>query len=111
MVPHKVTGMSSLSTLYGCEALLPEKIERTRYDSDEDYEKAVAGHRGDAGHLRASIEKLLLLFRCLGKYFNRKYVMETVPYLLVMEDNVLMNVKRRLSDLKTLGYVKTDPTK
>ena len=66
MVPHKVTGMSSLSTLYGCEALLPEKIERTRYDSDEDCEKAVAGHRGDAGHPRASIEILLLLFRRLG---------------------------------------------
>ena len=66
MVPHKVTGMSLLSTLYGCEALLPEKIERTRYDSDEDYEKAVAEHRGDAGHLRASIEKLLPLFRRLG---------------------------------------------
>ena len=66
MVPHKVTGMSLLSTLYGCEALLPEKIEHTRYDSDEDYEKAVAGHRGDAGHLRASIEKLLPLFRCSG---------------------------------------------
>ena len=66
MVPHKVTGMSSLSMLYGYEALLPEKIERTRYDSDEDYEKAVAGHRGDAGHLRASIERLLPFFRRLG---------------------------------------------
>ena len=66
MVPHKVTIMSLLSTLYGCETLLPEKIKRTRYDSDEDYEKAVAGHRGDAGHLRANIEKLLPLFRRLG---------------------------------------------
>ena len=103
MVPHKVTGMSSLSTLYGCEALLPEKIERTRYDSDEDYEKAVAGHRGEAGHPRASIGKLLPLFRCLGKYFNRKYVMETVPYSLVMENIVLMNLKRQLCDLKNVG--------
>ena len=110
MVPHKVTGMSLLSTLYGCEALLPEKIKRTRYESDEDFEKAVAGHRGDAGHLRVSIENCCL---CLdvSEYFNWKYVMETVPYSLVMEDVVLMNVKRRLNDLKTLEYVKMDPTK
>ena len=65
MAPHKVTGMFLLSTLYGCEALLTEKIKRTRYDSDEDYEKAVAGHRGDAGHLKESIERLLPLFRRL----------------------------------------------
>ena len=111
MVPHRVTGMSLFSMLYGCEALLPEKIKRTRYGSVKYCEKAMAGHRGDAGHPRASIGKLLPLFRCLGKYFNQKYVMETVPYSLVMENVVLMNVKRQLSDLKTLEYVKMDPTK
>ena len=66
MVPHKVTGMSLFSMLYGCEALLPEKIKRTRYGTVKDCEKAVAGQRGDAGHPRASIEKLLPLFRRLG---------------------------------------------
>ena len=44
MVPHEATGMSPFLMLNGCEALLPEKIEHTRYGSNVNYEKAVAGH-------------------------------------------------------------------
>ena len=58
MVPHKVMGMSLFSMLYGCEALIPKKIKRTRYGSVGDCEKAMVGHRRDAGHLRASIRKI-----------------------------------------------------
>ena len=36
------------------------------------------------------------------EYFNRKYVKKTVPYLFVVGDVVLMNVKQQLNDLKNV---------
>ena len=41
MVPHEAMGMSPFLMLYGCEALLPEEIDHTRYGSDVDFKKAV----------------------------------------------------------------------
>ena len=44
MVPHEAMGILPFLMLYGCEALLPEKIEHTMYDSNSDYEKAMKRH-------------------------------------------------------------------
>ena len=57
MVLHEATGMYLFLMLYGRESLLPEEIEHTRYGSNVNYEKAVAGHREDAGHPRLGIGK------------------------------------------------------
>ena len=90
--------------LYGREALLPKEIEHTKHGSDSDYEKAVAGH----------ISKMISLQELAGnrnsravqqskEYFDQKYVKKTTPYVFVVGDMVLMNIKNCLKDLKNVG--------
>ena len=104
MVPHEATGMSPFLMLYGREALLPEEIEHTTYGSDSDYEKAVERHIGRMLEIQelASQRNSGAIQRS-KEYFDRKYVKKTTPYTFVVGDVVLMNIKKRLSDIKNVG--------
>ena len=80
MVLHEAMGMSPFLMLYGREALLPEEIEHTRYGSNEDYEKAVAGHLEKMlGIQEQALEKNATSIEKSWNYFDCKYVNKTVP--------------------------------
>ena len=68
------------------------------------YEKAVAGQiEKMLGIQEQVLKKNAASIEKSWRYFNWKYVKNTVPYLFVVGDVVLMNVKQRLSDLKNIG--------
>ena len=103
MVLHEATGMSPFLMLYGREALLPEEIEHTTYGSDSDYKKAVERHIGWMLEIQelASQRNSGAIQRS-KEYFDRRYVNLATPYTFVVGDVVLMNTKKRLSDIKNV---------
>ena len=104
MVPHEGMGMLPFLMLYGREALLPEEIEHTTYGSDSNYEKAVERHIGRMLEIQElASQKNSGAIQRSKEYFDRKYVKKATPYTFVIGDVVLMNIKKRLSDIKNVG--------
>ena len=63
-----------------------------------------------AGHIEKmlgiqeqALEKNAAFIEKSWKFFDHKYVKKTVPYLFVVGDVVLMNVKQQIIDLKNVG--------
>ena len=97
--------MSLLLMLYGQEALMPEEIPHVTYASNICYEVAVEKHieKMLAIHQEA-LKKNQISVQRSKEYFDRKFVKKSQPHNFVVGDMVLMNVKKRIKDIKMLGF-------
>ena len=83
---------------------MPEEIDHTVYASKSNYEKAVAGHIAKFLNLqdmasKCNEEKI----QKSRKYFDRKYVKKLGVHLFAVGNVVLMNIKKRIKDIKNVG--------
>ena len=104
IVPHESTGFSPFLMMYGWEAIMPEEIPHMTYLTNEDYKTAVGKHikRMLAINDKAK-EKKQESVRRSKEYFNREYVKKTSPHDFLVGDIVLMNIKKRIRDIKNVG--------
>ena len=104
MVPHGSTGMSPFLMLYGREALMPEEIPHVNYASKNSYEIAVEKYieKMLAIHQEA-LKKNQISVQRSKEYFDRKFVKKSQLHNFVVGDIVLMNVKKRIKDIKIVG--------
>ena len=74
------------------------------YGSDSDYKKAVKHHIGQMLNIQElASQKNSGATQRSKEYFNRRYVKKAAPYTFIVGDVVLMNIKKRLSDIKNVG--------
>ena len=104
MVPHESTGFSPFLMMYGWEVIMPEEIPHMTYLSNEDYETAVGKHiRRMLAINEKAKEKNQESVRRSKEYFDRKYVKEVSPHNFVVGNIVLLNIKKRIRDIKNVG--------
>ena len=110
MVPHKSTGFSPFLMMYSREAIMHEEIPQMTYLLNEDYKTAVGKHIGKMlAFNKKAKEKNQESVRRSKEYFDRKYVKKTSPHNFVVGDIVLMNIKKRIRDIKNVGVMWTGP--
>ena len=83
---------------------MPKEIDHTVYASNSNYEKAVAGHIAKILNLQEMASKCneekIWMSR---EYFDRKYVKKLGVHSFAVGDVVLMNIKKRIKDIKNVG--------
>ena len=103
MVPHESTGFSPFLMMYGWEAIMPEETPHMTYLSNEDYETVVDKHIGRMLAINEKAgEKNQECVQRSKEYFDRKYVKKVSPHNFVVGDIVLMNIKKRIRDIKNV---------
>ena len=83
---------------------VPGEIEHIMYGSTSYYEKAVERHIGHMLRIQElESQKNSAAIQNSKEYFDRKYVNKTTLYTFVVKDVVLMNFKKRLSNIKNMA--------
>ena len=83
---------------------MPDKMDHTVYASNSNYENAVAGHIAKFLNLqdmasKCNEEKI----QNSWELFDRKYVKKLRAHLFAVGNVVLMNIKKRIKDIKNVG--------
>ena len=95
--------MSPFLMLYGKEALMPEEIPHVTYVSNDSYEVAVEKHINKMLAIyQEAIKKNRVSVQRSKENFDRKFVKKTQPHDFVVGDIVLMNIKKRIKDIKNV---------
>ena len=83
---------------------MPEEIPHVTYASNISYEIAVEKHieKMLAIHQEA-LKKNQMSVQRSKEYFDRNFVKKSQPHNFVVGDIVLINVKKRIKDIKNVG--------